>query len=236
MPDHRENSPINEGRRVRSALPPALLLSIAVHAAAGGLFAYNWHVAPVDLPKPLMVTLEAAAAPAPAAELPPAPVEPAPKKIIASQRALPAPPVHQHVTPSPVAVERVETVPPVVAPAPVAAPAPVMIAKSPSPVSVPQAADAIEPPHFDVAYLNNPKPAYPPMARRLGLEGLVVLRVQVNPKGVPEQVAVAQTSGMSMLDEAASKAVQSWTFVPARRGETPIAHAVDVPIRFQLKN
>ena len=235
MPDRRENPPLVEHRRVRSALPPALLFSLAVHAAAGGLFVHNWRVAPLEPPKPLTVTLEAAAA-LPAIENPqPAQVEP-PKKVIASQRALAVPPVHQHVTPSPVTVERVETASPVAAPVAVSTPAPVMIAKSPSPVSVPQAADAIEPPHFDVAYLNNPKPAYPPMARRLGLEGVVVLRVQVSVKGVPEQVAVAQTSGMAMLDEAASKAVQSWTFVPARRGDSPIAHAVDVPIRFQLKN
>jgi protein TonB len=39
-----------------------------------------------------------------------------------------------------------------------------------------------------------------------------------------------------VLDEAAFKAVQGWTFVPARRGDTPVAHMVEVPIRFQLKN
>ena len=102
--------------------------------------------------------------------------------------------------------------------------------------AAPSRAEVIEPPHFNVAYLNNPRPAYPPMARRLGIEGLVVLRVQVSAKGTPDQVAVAQTSGTQVLDEAALRAVQGWSFVPARLGEKPIAHVVDVPVRFQLKN
>ena len=81
-----------------------------------------------------------------------------------------------------------------------------------------------------------PRPAYPPIARKLGLEGLVLLRVDVSAKGIPEKIVVAQTSGATLLDEAAMKAVQGWTFVPARRGDAPIAHPVEVPIRFQLKN
>ena len=47
---------------------------------------------------------------------------------------------------------------------------------------------------------------------------------------------LAASSGASLLDEAAIKAVQGWTFVPARRGDSPIPHPVEVPIRFQLKN
>ncbi len=97
-------------------------------------------------------------------------------------------------------------------------------------------ADTVEPPHFNVAYLNNPRPAYPPIARKLGLEGLVLLRVEVSAKGTPEKIVIAQTSGATLLDDAAMRAVQGWTFVPARRGDTPIAHPVEVPIRFQLKN
>jgi len=60
--------------------------------------------------------------------------------------------------------------------------------------------------------------------------------VQVSAKGLPEQVVVTQTSGQTVLDEAALRAVQGWSFVPARRGDKPIAHEVAVPVRFQLKN
>ena len=140
--------------------------------------------------------------------------------------------------PSVIAVDQAEAAPAVTAPAPVveAPAAPVVVAKAPATVNAPGRADAIEPPHFNVAYLNNPRPAYPPIARKLGLEGIVLLRVEVSAKGAPDKIVIAQSSGASLLDEAATKAVQGWTFVPARRGELAVAHPVEVPIRFQLKN
>ena len=64
----------------------------------------------------------------------------------------------------------------------------------------------------------------------------MLLRVDVSAAGAPEKIVVAHSSGAQLLDEAATKAVQGWTFVPARRGDTAIAHPVEVPIRFQLKN
>jgi protein TonB len=88
--------------------------------------------------------------------------------------------------------------------------------------------------HSDVAYLHNPKPAYPAMARKLGLEGTVTLRILVNTEGVPEQSKVIVTSGAEVLDAAAVEAVQGWRFVPARQGRSAIAHWVDVPITFKL--
>jgi protein TonB len=74
------------------------------------------------------------------------------------------------------------------------------------------------------------------MARRLGIEGLVLVRVQVSAKGVPEQVSVAQSSGTNALDDEALRAVRESRFEPARRGDTPVAHVVEVPIRFRLRN
>ena len=152
--------------------------------------------------------------------------------------ALPAQSLPQAPAPRVIAVEHVESAPAIATPVVAAEPppAPVLIAKAPATVTAPGRVDNIEPPHFNVAYLNNPRPGYPPIARKLGLEGLVLLRVDVNAKGAPEKIVVAQSSGASLLDEAAIKAVQGWTFVPARRGDTAIAHPVEVPIRFQLKN
>ena len=234
MPDRQEILFNTERRRASPALLPALLVSLAVHAAAGGLLFSGWQRAPIEPPQPLTVTLEAA---------PPLVVESAPPRVEhthvkheANKHPAPALPLHHVASRTPVAEERVEAASPVITPAPEPAPAPTIVAKAPAAMNAPGRADAIEPPHFNVAYLNNPRPAYPPIARKLGLEGLVVLRVQVSVNGAPEQVAVAQTSGASLLDDAALRAVQGWTFVPARRGDTPVAHVVDVPIRFQLKN
>ena len=219
------------------AFAPALMFSLAVHAAAGGILLQNWRMAAVEAPRPLTVTF-AAATPV-TVEIPP--VQPVAHKhapFTPHRHALPAQPVHHAPVPSVIAVERVEAAPAVTAPVPIveAPAAPVVVAKAPATVSAPGRADAIEPPHFNVAYLNNPRPAYPPIARKLGLEGSVLLRVEVSAKGIPEKIVIAQTSGASLLDEAAMKAVQGWTFVPARRGELAVAHPVEVPIRFQLKN
>ena len=88
--------------------------------------------------------------------------------------------------------------------------------------------------HTDVAYLHNPKPAYPAMARKLGLEGTVKLRILVNQDGVPEQSKVLDSSGTEVLDAAALEAVRRWRFVPAREGKVTVAHWVDIPITFKL--
>lgn len=226
-------------RQTSSTLLPALLFSLAAHAVALGVLLSGWQRAAVEPPPPLTVTMETARLPV--IESAPARAEQhrdVKRETVARPAPAPAPVLALDHAASPVRipVERVEAAAPVVVAAPEPAAAPAAVARAPSTVSAPGRTEAIEPPYFNVAYLNNPRPAYPPIARRLGLEGLVVLRVQVSAGGAPEQVAVAQTSGAPMLDDAAQKAVQGWTFVPARRGDTPVAHAVEVPIRFQLKN
>ncbi|MDM7462289.1 MAG: energy transducer TonB [Tepidimonas taiwanensis] len=95
---------------------------------------------------------------------------------------------------------------------------------------------AIEPPRFDADYLNNPKPTYPPLARRLGEEGKVTLRVLVTPQGQPERIELAESAGSPRLDEAAIEAVRRWRFAPARQGDTAVAAWVRVPIAFRLEN
>ena len=234
MPDPQKQGDHVTRRDATSALTPALMFSLAVHAAAGGALFQYWHHTTVELPQPLTVTFEL---------LPPVivestpPVEIKPSVPAPKSRTLPVPQMHQAPAPAVMAVQRTDAAPAVVAAAvPEIPPAPVVVAKAPAVASAPVRADAVESPHFNVADLNNPRPAYPPIARKLGLEGVVLLRVDVTAKGTPEKIVIAQTSGATLLDEAALKAVQGWTFVPARRGDTPIAHPVEVPIRFQLKN
>ncbi|MFZ9759375.1 MAG: TonB family protein, partial [Burkholderiaceae bacterium] len=73
-------------------------------------------------------------------------------------------------------------------------------------------------PRFDADYLNNPKPGYPMMSKRLGEEGQVLLRVLVSSQGSAEQVQLLRSSGFPRLDEAAQEAVAKWRFVPAKVG------------------
>ena len=89
---------------------------------------------------------------------------------------------------------------------------------------------------FDAAYLRNPPPRYPPIARRLGEQGRIVLRVRVDAGGNPASVEVVEGSGSPRLDAAALQTVASWRFTPAMRGATPVDSWVQVPIVFKLEN
>lgn len=115
------------------------------------------------------------------------------------------------------------------------------IAKAPEPVptEVQPADDAPESsitlPRFNTDYLNNPPPVYPMIARRMGEEGRVMLRVLVGPDGTPAEVSIDRSSGFPRLDQAALAAVRRWRFVPARRGDTPVVAPVLVPISFTLE-
>jgi protein TonB len=122
-----------------------------------------------------------------------------------------------------------------VAPAPPAPPAPVESAPAPvaaAPVAKP--APAV-PPNFNADYLNNPAPAYPPLSKRQGHQGKVLLRVFVNTAGGADQVQIRNGSGHDLLDQAALNAVRRWRFVPARQGDQPVAAWVLVPITFTLE-
>lgn len=83
-------------------------------------------------------------------------------------------------------------------------------------------------------YRNNPAPEYPRIARKRGWEGTVLLLIQVTPEGHSASVRVHRTSGHDALDNAAVEAARTWTFIPAKHGETPVASSVIVPIRFSL--
>ena len=92
----------------------------------------------------------------------------------------------------------------------------------------------IDPPNFDAAYLSNPKPEYPRTAKKLGLQGTVLLHVIVNTDGKVQQISILTSSGVTALDQAAILTVQQWSFVPAHQGDQPIIGEVYVPIRFSL--
>lgn len=89
--------------------------------------------------------------------------------------------------------------------------------------------------NFRANYAHNPKPEYPSIAKSRGWQGKVMLRVQVSAEGLSDAVAVETSSGHEILDEAAIEAVKKWKFIPAKRGETPVASSVIVPIIFTLR-
>lgn len=90
--------------------------------------------------------------------------------------------------------------------------------------------------NFKANYAHNPKPQYPAIAKSRGWQGKVLLRVKVSAEGLSESVAIEQSSGHDMLDQSAMEAVKKWRFIPAKRGDTPVASSVIVPIVFTLHN
>ena len=78
-------------------------------------------------------------------------------------------------------------------------------------------------------------PAYPPLSRRLGEEGTVVLRVELDEEGVVVAARVVAGSGFSRLDEAALAAVRTWRCTPARRERQPVRAVALQPFRFVLQ-
>ena len=100
----------------------------------------------------------------------------------------------------------------------------------------PAARESETPARFDAAYLRNPAPRYPPLARRLGEQGRIILRVRVDSAGNPATIELFESSGSARLDAAARQTVAGWRFVPARRGGKPIESWVQVPIIFKLEN
>lgn len=92
------------------------------------------------------------------------------------------------------------------------------------------------PPRFNADYLDNPKPPYPMLSRRLKEEGEVRLRVWVDAAGAPSRIALSRSSGFERLDRIALETVQRWRFTPARQGDQAIAAQVIVPVTFNLKD
>lgn len=114
---------------------------------------------------------------------------------------------------------------------PVTPPAETAIPASESAIAATTAAGAVA---QDLKTSNRVEPSYPSASRRAGEEGTVRLKVLVDEKGRPRDVAVATSSGFARLDEAAVQAVRKWRFVAATDGTNPISAWTQVAITFRL--
>ncbi|MDP3229945.1 MAG: energy transducer TonB [Acidovorax sp.] len=159
---------------------------------------------------------------------PPPPPKPAPK---VAPRPAPMPVAITDPTPAPNAPTGITTpqppAPPIEAPAAPPAPAPA----PPAPPAPPR----IELPSSDAAYLNNPKPGYPAISKRMGEQGKVVLRVLIGTDGLPQKVEISKSSGFDRLDRQAQEAVMRWRFVAGKRNGVPETMWNLVPVNFVLE-
>lgn len=211
-------APFNENSGAHTQRSASALLVLGVHLLA--LMVISYAAIRPELPQPvqaLAVRLIQPEAPVPPRIEPPKPRVPK----TAPAKALAPPPVLAAATSTSSAPSFV------VAPQPEPVAAPLISPPAPAPIVAAR---------FDADYLQNPRPAYPPMSRRLGEQGKVVLRVRVSSQGSPLSVEIKESSGFPRLDEAARNAVERWRFVPARQGAEAIEASVLVPLNFTLSN
>jgi len=84
------------------------------------------------------------------------------------------------------------------------------------------------------AFLRRQMPVYPMMAKKLGRQGKVVLRLHINEKGRLLNVEVVEAAGYGFT-ESAVEAVKMSTFSPAHEKGASIASKALLSIRFVLK-
>ena len=211
---------------------PGLLFVFAIHAA---LFYGLWKNQLIPPPEQ-MVTLFAdfIAAPKPelaptiAHEPPPAKLQPIKKpepkpvqpRLVAKAPALPEEePAAPMPEPEPVLEPEIEMLEPEVITQPAQMPAGPVTLTSELSVSCPTLS----------------APIYPSISRRMGEEGQLVLRVELDENGQVDTAVVVDSSGYPRLDEAAMTAVKDWQCRPPLRGGQPIRAIALQPFNFVLQ-
>ncbi|HEX5389029.1 MAG TPA: TonB family protein [Burkholderiaceae bacterium] len=169
----------------------------------------------------------------------PPPPAPQPKPQPAQKTPVkPAP-----LPPAPVPVAIADTTPAPNAPTGTTQPQPptppITVAAAPAPPApapaAPPAPPRIELPSSNADYLNNPRPTYPPLSKRLGEQGKVLVRVFIETDGSASKAEIAQSSGFDRLDQTALDTVRRWRYVPGKRAGMPEAMWFNVPINFVLE-
>jgi periplasmic protein TonB len=190
---------------------------------------------------PVQLLSELVTPPSPKVE-PPVP-PPAPKPPEPVRQKQPVPKKVERVVPpraaEPVAVP--DTRPAADAPTgtlmaqPPAPPITAPVAPAPAPPAPARAPARVELPSSDASYLQNPAPVYPPISKRLGEQGKVMVRVLIGADGTPQKAEVKRSSGFDRLDQSAIEYVMRCRYVPGKVGGVPQAMWYEAPINFVLE-
>jgi periplasmic protein TonB len=81
--------------------------------------------------------------------------------------------------------------------------------------------------------VNKVEPKYPDLARKAGIEGIVVITVVIGTTGKVEDAKVFKS--LPMLDEAALEAARKCTFKPAKQRDKFVRVKMNIPFHFKLK-
>ncbi len=222
----------------------ALCVVVPFHLAALWAFQSGLLLRAVQIIVPAEILSEFIEPPIPKITPPPPPPKPVQQPVVKTNPpVLPPPPQPMAIadaTPSPNAPAGVITpqpaAPPIAAPvaeAPVAPPPP-LLPPAPAPPAPPAPAK-VELPSSDADYLQNPKPSYPPVSKRLGEQGKVLIRALIGVDGIAQKAEIKQSSGFERLDQAALATVLRWRYTPGKRAGVAESMWFNVPINFVLE-
>ena len=188
----------------------------------------------VELVVPVVIIAELIEPPASKIAPPPSPQPPTPplpqqvKKAVTKAPSVVAPLPMAIIDPTPAPNAPTGSLAPQPAAAPIAAPV------AAAPVAAP-AQPAVQLPSSDADYLQNPRPPYPAISRRLNEQGKTTVRVLIGIDGQPQRAEISKSSGFARLDDAAVATVMRWRFVPGKRGGVAEAMWFNVPINWVLE-
>ena len=208
---------------------PGFLFVLIVHAV---LFYFLWNQRLIPPPEQMVTLFAELIASSPPNAVPKALPEPAPVKLQPAKKPVVKPKQERLITQSPVASEQkqVESLPePVVEQAkeskPVVEAPPTQMQTGPVTLSS----------ELSVSCPKLIAPDYPAISRRMGEEGKLVLRVELDEAGHIDEAKVINSSGYERLDAAALTAVKSWQCNPSLRNGQPVRAVALQPFNFVLQ-
>jgi protein TonB len=180
---------------------------------------------PAEMPPapPMPPAVEAAPAPAEVAPPPPPPA-PAPAK------ALPPPP-----SPKPHPPQRHAAAAAARAPVAPVTPAETQVAAGTTVMPAPPLASRGDAAYAGPSKIGECDRVYPARAQQLGLQGRVLIHVDISPDGSVTP-SVKSSSGHAILDNAALAKARTCRFAPAMRGGVAVSGSVELPFDFRLQD
>ncbi len=219
------------GSQQRLVSLPGLLFVLIVHVA---LFYFLWNQRLIPQPERVVTLFAELIAPPAPDTAPKALPEPTPVKLQPARKPVIKPKQERLVTKSPVPAQQEPAAPPPEpSPEPVAEQvesAPVAAAPAPMPTGPVTLSSELS-----VSCPTLTPPEYPAISRRMGEEGKLVLRVELDESGRIDEAKVISSSGYERLDAAALTAVKSWQCNPSLRNGQPVRAVALQPFNFVLQ-
>lgn len=78
----------------------------------------------------------------------------------------------------------------------------------------------------EIAAVTHPEPNYPEAARRAGVEGTVVVSLQIDRRGRPRDIELRESSGSTLLDREVLRTIRLWRFSRDHHGKTTVQRFV----------